>query len=452
MKKLLLTISILLAPAMFTVAQEGQPSLQSIYQQFAFTLYDKVMEESVDNNIFSPLSAQIALSMAQNGAAGNTLAQMQEALGTTGYTTEQVNDYNKNLTAEITYRPPFDYDAASKEERDAYDAFYPKCELSNGLWSQYGFPLYDSFRLLLEDQYQAATGEVDFGSQEGIDEINQWVDEKTHHLIPSILDGPNTSILLMLANALYFKGSWSSAFDEYRTEKADFRLSDGSSIKVDMMKKSMYLLTAATDRFSMVSVPYGAGDFSMTLFLPHTDLLPALTYDDWLAAMNSSTYKPVALQLPKFEIGGHYSLNKALQAMGMTEAFSFNADFSKMSQAHLFLDIIAQCARIIVNEKGTEAAAVTYMEWTSGEINTDEDFVVDHPFYFTIEHKPSKTVLFMGRMCQSKGLAASPDGIAAPTATPQTSTPCIYDLSGRPLPAVPQRGIYIQDGKKRVAH
>ena len=58
----------------------------------------------------------------------------------------------------------------------------------------------------------------------------------------------------------------------------------------------------------------------------------------------------------------------------------------------------------------------------------------------------------MGRMCQSKGLAASPDGIAVPKATPQTSNPAIYDLSGRRLPAAPQRGIYIQDGKKRAAH
>ena len=455
MKKLLLTVSILLSPGMFAVAQEGQPSLQSIYQQFAFTLYDKVMEESVDNNIFSPLSAQIALSMAQNGAAGNTLAQMQEALGTTGYTTEQVNDYNKNLTAEITYRPPFDYDAASKEDRDAYDTSNPKCELSNGLWSQYGFPLYDSFRLLLEDQYQAATGEVDFGSLEGINEINQWVDEKTHHLIPSILDSPNPFITMLLANALYFKGSWTYAFDEMGTTKNDFRLTDGSSIEVDMMNQREVFSTATTEEFRTVTLPYGTGSFSMTIFLPFTDELPALTCDAWLAAMNTSSPKYVALHLPKFEIEGLYSLNDALQALGMTEAFAGNADFSLMSSVALSLDRIMQCAKIIVDEEGTEAAAVTFMDWNSGtgeDPDVQVDFMVDHPFYFTIEHQPTKTLLFMGRMCQSKGLAASPDAIAAPTATPRTSTPGLYDLSGRPLPAAPQRGIYIQDGKKRAAH
>ncbi len=192
----------------------------------------------------------------------------------------------------------------------------------------------------------------------------------------------------------------------------------------------------------------------MTIFLPDADMLPPLTLDDWLAAMDNSDYKDVKLQLPKFEITGNYDLIESLKDFGMKDAFSImDADFSKMSEVALFVSLIKQSARIIVDEKGTEAAAVTYigMETGVGPEYEPEEFVVDHPFYFTIEHRPTHTVLFVGRMCQSDGFAASPSGITAPSGISRQSAPSLYDLSGRQLPSVPQKGIYILNGKKRTA-
>jgi serpin B len=458
MKKLLLTIGIFLASGMNMVAQDNQKSLQTAYLQFAFSFFEKIMEENGENAIFSPLSAQIALSMLQNGAVGNTLAQIQAALGTTGYSNEEVNLYNRELAETLIYRPPFSYSGSfftEEEEREQYETSYPVCELSNGLWSQYGLPLFDSYRTLLENDYQATTGSIDFGSQEGIDEVNQWVDERTHHLIPSILDQPNEELVLLLANALYFKGSWTYPFDEYNTHKSLFRFSMGNTMEVDMMDGRDILKTASTDHFRTVTLPYGVfEDFSMTIFLPDADMLPPLTLDDWLAAMDNSDYKDVKLQLPKFEITGNYDLIESLKDFGMKDAFSImDADFSKMSEVALFVSLIKQSARIIVDEKGTEAAAVTYigMETGVGPEYEPEEFVVDHPFYFTIEHRPTHTVLFVGRMCQSDGFAASPSGITAPSGISRQSAPSLYDLSGRQLPSVPQKGIYILNGKKRTA-
>jgi hypothetical protein len=163
----------------------------------------------------------------------------------------------------------------------------------------------------------------------------------------------------------------------------------------------------------------------------------------------------VDVKLPRFESNSDVNLKSLMSDLGMPKAFTDSAEFPNFCNVPTFIGMMKQVARIKLDEVGTEAAAVTFMDWSSGtgeDPDVQVDFMVDHPFYFTIEHQPTKTLLFMGRMCQSKGLAASPDAIAAPTATPRTSTPGLYDLSGRRLPAAPQRGIYIQDGKKRVAH
>jgi serine protease inhibitor len=104
MKKLLILIGFLLSTICMRAQDSAQP-LESIYQKLSFTLFNKVAKDINENAIFSPFSAQIALSMLENGAAGNTLSEIQEALGTTGYDMEQVNAYNQMLTKQLTYRP-----------------------------------------------------------------------------------------------------------------------------------------------------------------------------------------------------------------------------------------------------------------------------------------------------------------------------------------------------------
>ena len=120
MKKIFCISLLVMATSLGTMAQNDAEPLGTIYQKFSFTLFDKVVEfnneDESKNVILSPLSAQMALSMVQNGAANNTLAEIQETMGTTGYTNEQVNAYNRQLTERLTCRPPFSFNPSYQTE------------------------------------------------------------------------------------------------------------------------------------------------------------------------------------------------------------------------------------------------------------------------------------------------------------------------------------------------
>ena len=454
MKKTI-TILVLLITCMSAMAQDSTEPLETIYQKFAFTLFNKVAEDGNKNVILSPFSAQIALSMVQNGAANNTLAEIQEAMGTTGYTNEQVNAYNQQLTERLTYRPPFSFNPSyqtEEEAREQYDYSYPVFETANGIWASIGESLLDEYKEQMTTIYDAEVGNVDFGAQQGIDYINGWVSDKTHQHIPSILDEPDGNIAVLLANALYFNGCWTTPFDSDLTETAKFHLADGKTMDVDMMKtEEIYCRTTTSEKFNTVTLPYGKGDFSMTIFLPtENQSIPQLTYDDWLLATDANApIKDFELRMPKFEIEGKYDMVDLFKSLGMEEAFTGSADFSRMSNFGLFIGDIFQSGKICVNEKGTEAAAVTVIIMGRGNPSPPETFVVDHPFYFTLENNATHTILFMGRMMEISSSAGSPQGIKDIPVTPTTDHK-IYDLQGRALQQAPTKGVYIQDGKKYI--
>ena len=153
--------------------------------------------------------------------------------------------------------------------------------------------------------------------------------------------------------------------------------------------------------------------------------------------------------MPKFEIEGKYDMVDLFKSLGMEEAFTGSADFSRMSNFGLFIGDIFQSGKICVNEKGTEAAAVTVIIMDRGNPSPPETFVVDHPFYFTLENNATHTILFMGRMMEISSSAGSPQGIKDIPVTPTTDHK-IYDLQGRALQQAPTKGVYIQDGKKYI--
>lgn len=430
-------------------------ALKTAYQQFAFTFFNKVMGSHEQSIILSPFSAQMALSMLENGAANHTLSEIQETLGTTGYSIQQVNYYNKELMWKLAYRPPYYWNPDMGPDefgQEVYESTYPIFEIANGIWTNPSIPLYDSFLATLNNYYEAKVGQVDFSSQDGIDEINEWVDEKTHHLIPCILDSPSASILVMLSNVIYFKGSWSNPFMEQETSKGTFQLADGNSIEVDMMHTIDNYHATSTDQFKILKLYYGEGVYSMTIFLPKDhQAMPPLTSEDWNTAYQATEYKTVDLRMPKFDIAREYTLNDILKEMGMVEAFQPTANFSLESPMPMWVSMIKQKAIISVDEKGTEAAAATSIFETSGMGPSEgEEFTLDHPFYFTIENNSTQTILFMGRMNDIERIYGAPDRIDYLPMAKSVRGAGLYDLQGRQLTSLPEKGLYILNGKKFV--
>ena len=407
-RTLLILLSVIANMTMAVRAQD-KPIAQAC-QQTAFDLFNKLAEnpEAPDNLCFSPLSAQIALSMVSNGAAGETLREMQETLGTYGYSNDEVNAFYKSLTASITTRPLYDpTDWGDEEGIDGYNAAYPVCEIANSVWYRPDISLYESFTDLIKATYDAGFGSVRFDTEEGIGIINNWVNTKTHGLIPTIYAEPQSpNLAVMLADALYFKGSWKHPFDKKLTKPGVFHLGNGMAVNTDMMTTSSDYCLSKTPNFNAITIPYGIGDFSMTLFVPvKGTALPTLTFEDWAVTMSENAKnKPVSLYLPKFSIKGKHDLKPVLQDLGMNLAFSLDADFSRMSPDGLLIDKAYQLDNITVDEDGTEAAAVTVIEMIkNGGVSDYEEFRVDRPFYFTIESRKEKAVLFVGRVATLEG-------------------------------------------------
>ena len=410
--------------AYFSTIEEMYPDnrvpLLYDYQRTAFNLFSELADSKLttDNICFSPLSAQLALSMLQNGADGNTLKEMKWAMGLSEYSDGEINLFNQALTQSITTRPEFLpeqwkwYADTEEEARKYYDAEYPVCEIANSIWHRPDITLFDSFTDTVRSYYDAGIGSVRFDTQEGIDQINQWVSDKTHTLIPKIYNEPQSAELaLVLANALYFKGAWHTPFDKANTRPGVFHNANGSNVMTDMMTVRAEYQSTTTDKFQTVTLPYGNGDFSMTIFLPvEGTKLPDLTRADWIQTVSQpQQFRPYALTFPRFDFGDSHELNDILKKMGMSEAFDKDkADFTRMTDCQTFISKVLQLNKISVDEAGTEAAAVTIIGMdTEGMEDPDpinyEPFRIDQPFYFTIENRKEKAVLFVGRVATLEG-------------------------------------------------
>jgi serpin B len=218
------------------------------------------------------------------------------------------------------------------------------------------------------------------------------------------LDRLNTDDLAILMNALYFKGQWTDPFIKEFTDKVPFTKENGETAEVDMMKKyNATLAYREGDGFRAVSLPYGNGAYSMVILLPDSgkkpaDVIAALGALNWPDFQKTLYSQPVNIWLPKFKTGTTVVLNGLLSEMGMPLAFSDFADFKALSDYALCLTCVKQDAVIIVDEEGTEAAAVsTGMVGITSVPPPAVDFHADRPFLYLITESDTGTILFAGK-------------------------------------------------------
>ena len=190
--------AIMLLCANMMCAQDVNTQVATRYQQSGLSMFNELVKDRGDNICFSPLSVQIALSMVQNGADGNTLKQLKQVLGTEEFSNEEIGQYNSSLTKTLTERPQYVeeewkwYEEANPQE--AFDSFYPKCELANGLWTRPDVKLYDDFVQALRTNYDAQVENVSFDTWEGIGKINDWAFYRCYDLVQIYLPNSVTSI------------------------------------------------------------------------------------------------------------------------------------------------------------------------------------------------------------------------------------------------------------------
>lgn len=343
------------------------------------------------NMVISPLSLSMALSMTANGAAGETLSEILTTLGI-GSTLSETNELNNLLLNSFPH--------ADKKV---------KVSLANSIWIDNDFPLLESFAKINKDAYHADVYNVDIDTEETKNRINKWAEKNTNGLIKNFLEKPLGEFnVVNLLNALYFKGEWATKFDKDNTIVAPFHNADGTETRVRMMCASSMPVTALVDDgITAVTLPYGNKTFAMTLILP----AEGMSLDECIAMIDGNRINQwnnypteeieAQIKLPKFEIEYGDELSKILSEMGIKKAFDGDeADFSKMSPVSLAISSVIQKARIIVDEEGTEAAAVTHvsMETTCPGPTFTNRFEFDRPFAFYISESSTSSILFMGKV------------------------------------------------------
>ncbi len=360
--------------------------------KFGLKLFKEIIKEEKDSNVFiSPLSVSMALGMTNNGANGSTRDAMQRTLKLSGLTIEEVNESYKSLIELLTGLDP-----------------KVQFKIANSIWYHQNWNFEEEFINLCKGYFDALVSGLDFGDPQATKTINAWVDENTNGKIKEIVDDPiNPFMVMFLINAIYFKGIWTYQFDKDLTKNDEFKLPGGTKKPCKMMTQEGNFQYYANSAFQAIDLPYGDGDFSMTVFLPkpQTDidsLVGEFSQENWDKWMNSFSKQSLELFLPRFKLECEFGLNSVLRTMGMEIAFDpYRADFTKMYKpGGIWIDTVKHKTFVEVNEEGTEAAAVTSVEGTLGPGPSGFRMRVNRPFVFMIRENQSQTILFIGKIVE----------------------------------------------------
>ncbi|MBR5349129.1 MAG: hypothetical protein IK125_07830 [Lachnospiraceae bacterium] len=358
------------------------------YKDFAANLSKVMLEASEGNKNFlvSPLSVMTCFTMAANGAAGETLKQMEQALGGD----LSIDDIDASLAAYLNY--------LTKEAPETLST-------ANSLWLNEGFQMSerirDDFLKKSINYFDAAVYKTVFDEQ-ALADVNHWVSNKTNKMIPMILDrfAPDSAMLLL--NALYFDASWQEPFFTSNTKEATFIAADGKEETALMMGGTAEYYVSG-DNYTGFMKEYRNTPFVFAALLPNDgetadDLLKSMSGSDYTALFKNASQEQVSVRLPQFDFDAEFNLTAPMKALGITEAFDVvNADFSGMTgDKSLYIGQAIHKTRIEVTEGGTRAAATTAIDMRLKGVIVQKKVILDRPFVFMILDTAQGLPIFVG--------------------------------------------------------
>jgi serpin B len=352
---------------------------------FAVNLFKECYD---GNTLVSPLSVILALAMTANGAEDETLLQMEQALGM------EKSELNLMLKA---YR-----DMLTKDD-DAID-------VANSVWftSDERFSVNDSFLQTNADYYGADVFSAPFDNTT-LDDINNWVKDKTDGVIPKIIDKIPNNAVMYLVNALAFDAQWQDEYREQQVRDGRFFLENGEDQNAEFMHSTegQYLENEDCTGFIKYYKDY---KYAFAALLPDEDLkikdfVSSLDGEKLSGILKNPKDCEVRAALPKFETEFGAELSKSLKALGIKRAFDEDrAQFELLgtsSAGNIYMDKVFHKTFISVAEKGTKAGAATVVEMADkSAIPLEEPKTVrlDRPFLYMIIDTQTKTPIFIGTL------------------------------------------------------
>lgn len=383
----LLKVFILAVIMPATLQSKEMQSLEAIAEgsnKFAIDFYQALKTGKTGNIICSPISAQIVLTLAYNGANGTTADEMAKVLHLPA-SKDQILDGHKALITSL---------------QD------PVLKLATRMFIANSFSIKPDFKSAATTYFLSDAEIKDFANNSDGSrvEINSWVEEKTNHKIKDLLpSGSITPITrVVLVNAIHFKANWASKFDPELTRDEPFYITPTESVNVPMMnlyRGKLRFKFSSKLQAKICELPYEGNEFAMILIVPEAldglsdveSKLASLNLTKELSDLHETT---VDLKLPKFKIEDTMDLTGKLQEMGMKRAFSDGADFSGIAGEALVIDKVIQKAFVEVNEEGTEAAAATAVMMNRC-LRINPVVMCDRPFTFFIARR--NIILFSAR-------------------------------------------------------
>ena len=362
---------------------------------FSLELY-RYLIDAEKNMFFSPISISTALSMVYTGARETTAEEMKSTLG-----------FNLHWR-----RMPIAFEALLQEFEEIGEKEPASIlKIANALWLQKEFSLLENFQYILSTHYKGSLIELDFKKvEEAMEKINQWTNEKTAGKIPKIFERKEDleGSELVITNAIYFLGNWKESFKEKDTKDLPFYLISGSEIKVPMMYQKKRFVLAERPSYQALMMDYKDQRLAMIFILPRSigaiaEIEKTITVEKIEQIVKNTSANEVEVYIPKFTFSYSTELSKNLRKMGMVSAFTDEADFSGITDPKYFkISKVIHKAFVEVNEKGTEAAAVTAitMRVLGGPLEPPQIpvFKADHPFIFLMYDKQTEAIMFMGRV------------------------------------------------------
>ena len=373
-------------------ATPGAPDAETVAGISRFSA--NLLLESVKNKgnvMISPASVFLALAMTLNGADGKTKSDMLQVMADQGITLDMVNETSRNWVSRLIQNSDKTILA-----------------IANSIWFDQNFQPDQSFLQRNADFFMAGASKLDFGDEASPDVINAWVKDATRGTIPKIVDKIPTSTVMYLINSVYFKSDWLTPFEKALTRKQTFNTPNGA-ITTEFMNRTDKIGYFSGNGAAGVTLPYENGKFAYFALLPDGQTTPR----EWLAQQEATALFSaitgmmaqkanftVNLLMPRFEATYEDALNNELVTLGMGDAFDGGlADFSQLNAAHskgLYISEVKHKTFIRVDEKGTEAAAVTSVAIDESMPEYDKELILDRPFIYGIVDLATGLPLFVG--------------------------------------------------------
>lgn len=347
---------------------------------FQASIFSEVnLDKTGKNVIVSPLSIFQVLGLTTNGAKTTTQFEMISTLETTSL--DNLNNLNLKL-------------------KDIIKEFV-SVEMANGVLSTFD-PIKSFVKIC--DKYESPIEKLLSKNQ-----VNDWCSKKTHGKITEIIDELDPNTVMLLLNAVYFRGEWTYPFNPEHTYNGTFYNFGKEEKKLEIMTQTQIFKFYKDKEIQAIELSYKNDSMSAIIILPNkeVDLNNYINLynvnDEFInKVLEGMIDTGVKLNIPKFEVGFDMKLKEVLKRLGMVKAFEVNADFSGINGAGgLYIDDVIHKTYLKVDEFGSEAAGVTIVDMRKNAILPQVEMDINRPFILIIKSNDlpkNNNFLFMSKI------------------------------------------------------